>query len=152
MCLLPARRRHSRTLDLNRRNALEGWTLVTYGPSAGVALDGDVVREGRQSLRVSVQVASDVALGQDLALEPARFYRFTGWVKTQGLERLDGKVSGTFQVQRAADRSAIASGENHHGNTDWSRVELAFVAPADGRIRIAPFLVGYGKRAGHGVV
>ena len=129
-------------------NALEGWTLVTYGPSAGVALDGDVVHEGRQSLRVSAKEASDVALGQDLALEPARFYRFTGWVKTQGLERLDAKVSGTFQVQRAADRSAIAAGTNHQGNTDWSRVELAFVAPADGRIRIAPFLVGYGKGRG----
>ena len=35
------------------QNALEGWMLVTYGPSAGVALDGDVVHEGRQSLRVS---------------------------------------------------------------------------------------------------
>ena len=65
--------------------------LVTYGPSARIALDGDVVHEGRQSLRVSADQPSDVALGQDIALEPAGVYRFSGWVQTQGLERLDFK-------------------------------------------------------------
>ena len=53
-------------------NALEGWMPITYGPSARIALDGEVVHEGRQSLRVSAEEASDVALGQELAVEPKR--------------------------------------------------------------------------------
>ena len=84
-------------------------------------------------------------MGQDISLTPADWYRFTGWVKTRGLVRIDAQVSGTFQVQRSANRSAIASGEMHQGDTPWNRVELVFQAPADGRVRIAPFLVGYGK-------
>ena len=106
------------------------------------------MHEGRQSLRVFAKEASDTALGQDITLEPSSCYRFTGWVKTQGLERLDAQVSGTFQVQRSADRSAISGGESHEGDTPWTRVDLAFIAPADGKVRIAPFLAGYGKGRG----
>ena len=68
-------------------DALDGWQLITYGPAATVALDVGVVHEGRQSLRVCANEASDTALGQDITLEPSCCYRFTGWVKTQGLER-----------------------------------------------------------------
>jgi alpha-N-arabinofuranosidase len=127
---------------------IEGWDVVTYGNAATVAPDGRDPREGAQSIRVSAALPSDTALGQDLALEPGRWYRFSGWVKTRGLDPMGAPVCGTFQVQRSHDRSAIAGGPNHLGDTPWSKVDLVFRVPPDGGIRIAPFLVGYGKGRG----
>jgi alpha-L-arabinofuranosidase len=130
------------------RAPLDGWELITDSPSARVELDSGVAHDGAQSLRISADLPSDTALGQDLVVRPGAWYRFSGWVKTRGLDPMDAPVCGTFQVQRSPDRSVIAGGPSHSGDTPWSRVELVFRAPADGAIRIAPFLVGYGKGRG----
>jgi alpha-L-arabinofuranosidase len=130
------------------RVPLEDWQVVTYGSSAAAELDAHEVHEGAQSLRISAALPSDTALGQDLSLCPGAWYRFSGWVKTRGLDPLDAPVCGTFQVQRSAGRSVIAGGPSHSGDTPWSRVELVFRAPPDGGVRVAPFLVGYGKGRG----
>ncbi len=45
---------------------LEGWEVVTYGADAKVEPDRNVVREGRQALRVSAEEPSDTALGQEV--------------------------------------------------------------------------------------
>jgi Carbohydrate binding domain len=127
---------------------LDGWEIVTHGARADVAIGDKEVHEGRQSLRVTASEASDTALGQEVCLNPGRWYRFTGWVKTRGLQPLNAPVTGTFQVQRSAGRGQLASGLNHQGDTDWARVFLFFQAPADGRVRIALFLTGYGKGKG----
>jgi alpha-N-arabinofuranosidase len=127
---------------------LEGWAVVTYGAAAKVEADVRVVREGRQALRVSAVERSDTALGQEVSLRPGGWYRFKGWVRTIGLDPLDAPVCGTYQVQGAGGRGILASGASHRGDTDWTEVVLAFQAPADGCVRIAPFLVGYGKGQG----
>jgi alpha-L-arabinofuranosidase len=127
---------------------IDGWQVVTYGAPANVEADRAIVREGRQSLRVTAREPSDTALGQEVALRPRGWYRFIGWVRTAGLDPLDAPVCGTFQVQRAGGQGTLASGPNHRGETDWTKVELVFQAPSDGRVRIAPFLVGFGKGTG----
>ncbi len=129
-------------------SVVEGWDVVTYGARAKVEADRSIVREGRQSLRVSASELSDTALGQEVAVRPGGWYRLNGWVRTRGLDPLDAPVCGTFQVQGAHGRGTLASGPSHSGDTDWTKVELVFRAPGDGRIRIAPFLVGYGKGTG----
>src|SRR5262249_14335776 len=110
--------------------------------------DPSTAHEGRQSLRISAAERSDTALGQEVSLRPGGWYRFTGWVRTIGLETLDATVSGTYQVQRARGRGTLAAGKSHRGDTDWTAVVLVFQAPGDGRIRIAPFLAGFGKGRG----
>jgi len=127
---------------------LDGWEIITYGARADVALDDNEVHEGRHSLRITAREASDTALGQEVCLDPSHWYRFTGWVKTRGLQALDAPVTGTFQVQRPGGRGQLASGSNHQGDTDWANVFLFFQAPSDGWVRIAPFLAGYGKGIG----
>ena len=57
-------------------------------------------------------------------------------------------MSGTYQIQRAGGHGTLAGGPSLHGDTDWSLVTLVFQAPSDGRIRVAPFLVGFGKGRG----
>ncbi len=127
---------------------LDGWEIVTYGARAEAAIDEAEVREGRQSLRVIANEASDTALGQDVSVNPGCWYRFSGWVKTRDLQPLSASVTGTFQVQRLHGHGVLASGTNHQGNTNWASVILFFQAPADGWVRIAPFLAGYGKGKG----
>jgi alpha-L-arabinofuranosidase len=127
---------------------LDGWDVVTYGAASKVEPDRMVVHEGRQALRISASESSDTALGQEVTLRPRGWYLLHGWVRTRGLDPLDAPVCGTFQVQHAGGRGIIAAGPSHSGDTDWTKVELAFQAPADGRVRIAPFLVGFGKGTG----
>ena len=127
---------------------LDGWEIITYGASADVAIDTKDVLDGRQALRVTAIQGSDTALGQEVNVQPGSWYRFTGWIKTRDLQPLDASVIGTFQVQRSRGRDQLASGPNHLGDTDWTSVVLVFQAPPDGRVRIAPFLAGYGKGQG----
>ena len=128
---------------------LDGWQVVTYGAKAAVALDGREVREGAWSVRVSAETASDTALGQDLSLQPGQWYRFTGWVKTRGLDPLGAPVSGTFQVQRSTAAALIAGGPSHSGDTalEPGRAGLPGTRPtaASGSPR---FWSGYGKGRG----
>jgi alpha-N-arabinofuranosidase len=127
---------------------LEGWQLVAYGASAACTLDDREAHEGKRSLRVEADEPSDTALGQEIDLQPGRWYRFTGWVKTRSLQPVDATVTGTFQVQRAGGRGVLAGGPSHRGDVDWTPVVLTFHVPAEGRVRIAPFLAGYGKGRG----
>jgi len=128
--------------------ALEPWTTHVYGARPELVLDGEVRREGRQSLRVSATELSDTAFGQEIVLRPGALYRLTGWVRTQGLDPRGAPVYGTFQVQHPAGWGSIATGENHGGDTEWCQVAIVFRAPAGGLTRIAIFFVGFGKGIG----
>ena len=129
-------------------SVVDGWDVVTYGARADVRPDRTVVQEGRQSLRITVSEPSDTALGQEMALRPGGWYRFSGWVRTSGLDPRDAPVCGTYQIQRAGGKGTVASSASHPGDNDWTEVVLVFQAPADGRVRIAPFLVGFGNGTG----
>lgn len=126
----------------------EGWTLHVYGAQPEVASDQVVAREGRRSLRVSASALSDTAFGQELRLTPGRWYRLTGWVRTENLDPHGAPVFGTFQVQHPAGRGVVATGRNHGGTADWTRETIYFTPPGDGLTRIALFFVGYGKGTG----
>ncbi len=128
--------------------ALEAWTTHIYGATPRIALDPEVAREGRQSLRVEADDLSDTAFGQEVMLRPGRWYRFSGWVRTRGLDPHGAPVYGTFQVQQPGGRGIIASGANHQGDTDWAAVPIFFQAPPGGLTRLAIFFVGFGKGTG----
>ena len=49
---------------------LDGWTTHVYGATPRIALDPEVAREGRRSLRVTADELSDTAFGQEIT-EPA---------------------------------------------------------------------------------
>jgi alpha-N-arabinofuranosidase len=126
----------------------KGWEVHVYGAKADVVADTDVVHEGKQSLRIAAKELSDTALGQDIRLKPGQFYRFTGWVRTRQLDPHTAPVFGTFQIQRPGGEGVIVTGTNHKGDTDWVKDTLYFETPADGRVRIAVFFVGFGKGTG----
>ena len=126
----------------------DGWEVHVYGAKSDVATDAKIVKDGKCSLRISATEPSDTALGQEVRLKGGQCYRLSGWVRTQKLYPHEAPVCGTFQVQHAGGRGVIASGINHAGDMEWVRETLYFEAPADGRVRIAVFFVGFGKGTG----
>ncbi|MFL5241359.1 MAG: alpha-L-arabinofuranosidase C-terminal domain-containing protein [Gemmataceae bacterium] len=127
---------------------LDAWSLHVYGAQPQVEADKRVLHDGKQSLRISSAKPSDTALGQEIELKANEVYRFSGWVRTRGLDPLGAPVFGTFQIQQAGGSGVIASGVNHGGDTDWTEVSIVFEAPASGKARIAVFFVGFGKGTG----
>jgi alpha-N-arabinofuranosidase len=124
------------------------WERVVYGAPATIESDATIHHGGARSLAISACEPSDAALGQEVTLEPAAWYRFHGFVRTQGVDPKDAPTCGTFQIQRPRGAGILAAGRSHRGDCDWSEVVLPFQTPADGRVRIALFLVGFGKGTG----
>jgi hypothetical protein len=126
----------------------EGWEVAVYGAQPQLTRDTQVFHEGHSALRIHADAPSDTALGQEIRLQPVSAARLRGWVKTKGLDPHNAPVYGTFQVQRPGGRGVLASGGNHGGDTGWTEVSVPFLAPADGRVRICVFFVGFGKGTG----
>ncbi|MCU0962006.1 MAG: hypothetical protein MUF48_18085 [Pirellulaceae bacterium] len=128
--------------------AHEHWSLHVYGAQPAVSLDTHLPHEGYQSLRVTASALSDTAFGQEVQLTPGRWYRLTGWIRTEELDPHGAPVCGTVQIQHPGGHGVVASGRNHVGTADWTRETLYFTPPGQGQTRIALFLVGYGKGTG----
>ena len=126
----------------------ENWSLHVYGAQPEVSLDQTTRHEGKQSLRVAATELSDTAFGQELQLTPGRWYRLTGWIRTENLDPHGAPVFGTFQIQQPGGRGIVATGQNHGGTSDWTCETIYFTPPGDGLTRIAVFFVGYGKGTG----
>jgi membrane associated rhomboid family serine protease len=129
-------------------NGIEGWSVVTIGPPARYEFDANVKREGRQALRVTASQPTDTACGQEIMLKPGHWYRFSGWVRTRGLDPRGAPVYGTFHIHARAVNDFICKGPNHRDDTDWKQVELTFQARGDGLTRIVLFFVGFGAGTG----
>jgi WD40 repeat protein len=128
---------------------IEGWTTWSHGPPSQFEFDRDVVREGRQSLRVTASDPADCGCWQLVDLKPRQWYHFSGWVRTRGLKvhgafRRDSPLGwGTIIIQRldrpgeGPEATILARGDNHSGDTEWTRISLRFQAPDDGKARIS---------------
>jgi membrane associated rhomboid family serine protease len=127
---------------------LEGWTTAILGPRPRFEFDTDVVREGRQALRVSAPIPTDAGCYQEVMLKPGQWYRFSGWVRTRGLDPHGAPVHGTFHIHARAVNDIIARGTNHGGDTEWTEVAITFQARGDGLTRICVFFVGFGRGTG----
>jgi alpha-N-arabinofuranosidase len=124
------------------------YTKAIYGAAPTIRPDAATSAEGKQSLQISATEPSDTAIAQDVALTPGHVYRFSGSVRTKDLAP-DGASStyGTFQIQDPAGQT-LARMKNHRGTTDWTRESVSFRAPADGKVHVVCFLVGFGKGTG----
>ena len=126
---------------------LDDWRIAVYGARPEITFDKSVVREGRQALRVVANEPSDTAIGQDVQLKSGHWYRFSGWVRTRGLNPYGSPVYGTFRIHNAA-HNAIAEGANHGADTEWNQVVLKFQAPPGPPPSVVMFFVGFGKGTG----
>ena len=143
-------RRNSSLMNagFDSENPRQGWSLHVYGAQPAIAEDPTIRQEGRVSLRISADEPSDTALGQEVDLQPGRWYCLTGWIRTENLDPRGSPTCGTLQVQLPDGRGIVAAGKNHPGTNDWIQETIYFTPPGDGRTRISVFFVGYGKGTG----
>lgn len=125
-----------------------GWDLTVYGAQPILARDTQVTHSGEGALRIAAETPSDAALGREVRLKPDRFYRLRAWVRTRGLDPHGAPVSGALQVQGPGGQGILASSASRRGDIDWSEATAPFLSPADGRVRLCLFFVGFGKGTG----
>jgi alpha-N-arabinofuranosidase len=130
------------------QDGVRGWTCATYGATADLSIDPSGGPEGKPSLNIRSDRPSDTAYAQDLDVIPGQIYRLSGWVKTEGLNPGSAQVSGTIQAQAPGGVAILASGENHAGDTPWTKESVYFVGPSGGRAHIALFFCGWGRGTG----
>jgi serine/threonine protein kinase len=136
---------------------MEGWKGWSHWTNQSLfEFDRDVVREGRQSLRLTSSEPADCGVWQVVDLKPRQWYHFTGWVRTRGL-KVHGTTLGvgTITIHRWPIRAGepawevLASGDNHWGDTEWTPISLRFRAPDHGgQAYIGVRLAGFGRATG----
>jgi alpha-N-arabinofuranosidase len=121
---------------------------VVYGAPPTIAPDTRVFVQGRQSMRIDAKRPSDTAVAQDVLVRPGGIYRFSGRVKTRNLvPEPSSWTYGTYQIQTPGGHT-IARLRNHRDTTEWTEESVVFRAPADGKLHIVCFHVGFGKGTG----
>jgi rhomboid protease GluP len=129
-------------------SGLEGWSRNNNDPRIRIEFDTDVVREGRQALRVTNPHPADTGFYQEVVLKPGQWYRFSGWVRTRGLDPRGAAVFGTFLIQHPGGHSTMVAGDNHGADTEWTKVVREFQAPASGAVRVCVCVVCFGAGTG----
>jgi hypothetical protein len=136
---------------------MEGWKGWSHWTNQSLfEFDRDVVREGRQSLRLTSSEPADCGVEQVVDLKPRQWYHFTGWVRTRGLKVHGATLRvGTITIHRwpilpgEPAWRVLASGDNHWGDTEWTPISLRFRAPDHGgQAYIGVRLAGFGRATG----
>jgi len=97
-----------------------GWILRRWGGKGemGLATPG---RTGSQCVTISSATGADLSFGQRAAVLPFSKYRFSGWIRTEGIEATTGK-GALFNLHGMAGCETPAVTGTH----DWTRVEMVF--------------------------
>jgi hypothetical protein len=136
---------------------MEGWKGWSHWTNQSqFEFDREVVREGRQSLRLTSSEPADCGVWQVVDLKPRQWYHFTGWVRTRGLKVLPATLRvGTVTIHRWPIRAGepawevLASGDNHWGDTEWTPISFRFQAlDLGGQAYIGVRLAGFGRATG----
>ncbi|MBO6060807.1 MAG: hypothetical protein J6P98_01640, partial [Clostridia bacterium] len=123
----------------------DGWTCHSYEAEYENDPENASVRceeqEGHGSVvYMSAKAEDDVALYQEIAVEPSSLYRLTCQVKTRGVENGNGA--------NIALRDIIAASEGVYGDTDWTELELVGrTGPAQTYMIVSCRIGGYGMVA-----
>lgn len=74
------------------------WYGTAVSGTATYTLVQDEHKSGNKSLKLSSSTGADASWKQDINVKPSTTYTFTGWVRTEDLEKIDAEVYGTFYI------------------------------------------------------
>ncbi|MGI3785583.1 MAG: hypothetical protein ACRYG2_32960 [Janthinobacterium lividum] len=94
---------------------------------------------GQRSLAIAATKRADVAWTQTVQVTPGQRYRFSGWIKTNGVTHaIEGVDAGAnLSIVGTFTRSEAVIGDH-----DWTYRSVTVAAPADGRLTLGARL-GY---------
>jgi hypothetical protein len=122
---------------------LTGWNkLWTRTPGGRVAIDTELYRSGKQSVRVEHSGQQDWSFHQErtLSVEPGQIYELTGWV------RVEGEGTATLSVTLRGENDQVIDwafgGVQSRASDKWRKLHSRFIIPAGGRT-MHPRLIGH---------
>lgn len=114
--------------------AQTSWTFSSWSKTGAVAIDTEVKREGKASVRIeNLKGGDDSFLRQTVTVKPKTRYRLTGYIMTKGVE-----VKGTGATLSLA--GGFEKTESITGDQRWKKVTLEFVTGPLDTIEIGPRL------------
>ena len=120
------------------------------------AWDGAIAYAGRHSIRMSAPMGAEAAWTSPMIdVKPNTKYRFTGYVRTQGVAPQKARFSGTYVISVHSDRGPLfprpfAAGPCLEGDNEWTEVNLEFKTPARAtHLQVSAAIAWGGKAAGH---
>jgi len=136
--------------DADRDGIPDGWQRAGSAVPEVVALDSEVKKEGRASLRLeSRSRPTDNHFCQTVGLEPGAIYRVSAWVKTKDYKAVEGApVRATISVRTHFNGGLIECGRPREGTTEWEEETLDFAAPGNGKAVIACEYASWGRATG----
>ncbi|MEW5757520.1 MAG: phospholipid carrier-dependent glycosyltransferase [Pseudomonadota bacterium] len=114
------------------------WVKISWQPHGEAVLD-EQVRYGDSgpSVRIHAETENDISFAQAVPVIKGRYYRFSSWVNTAGIE---GQVGANLSVLGGFSRSKVTL----QGDTPWTFVEQVFYADKDEEVQFALRLGFYG--------
>lgn len=122
----------------------QAWRPRGYSGQAQLAwVDGG--RNGGKCLQIQSETGSDYSWYADITVKPNTRYRFSGWVRTAGLQSIRNGMGALFNVHTMGQTVTPAV----RGDQDWTRVEVEFETQAGQRsISINCLFGGWGWASG----
>jgi alpha-N-arabinofuranosidase len=126
------------------------WKQWIYadGKAPVIRADERESAEGRRSLLIQAEDPADVALGQIVALPPATVWRARCRVKTDKLQARDQTDTAAALHIQTPEAAPVARGPSTFDTSGWKETGVFFRVPADGRVKVTLFFIGYGKGTG----
>ncbi len=119
---------------------LADWRTHDWAGRAGFAVS-DIAHDGAHSILVEAGAAGcDSAWYAPVSLRPHARYRLTGWIRTRGVEPLDG-LGALFNLHGRVERSEPVTGDR-----DWTQVGFEFETGWETSVQVN-CLVGYHGQA-----
>ncbi|HTI72225.1 MAG TPA: PVC-type heme-binding CxxCH protein [Candidatus Limnocylindria bacterium] len=123
-----------------------GWRTVTHSGRGTFAV-GDTGHTGSRSVQISSENGADVSWTAMVSVKPRTDYKFTGWIKTQGVAKRGGAHGAMFNIHELQD--PIRGGTKAiTGDTDWTQVQLNFNSGEMTSVTINCLFGGWGPATG----
>jgi mono/diheme cytochrome c family protein len=122
----------------------KGWSLRMYGGDRNAVKlsSSDQGRNKSKALQITATKSVDAGAGIELQLEPNTSYRFSAWVRTEGVTRTGG-MGAMINVHGAQERS-----KGMDGTRDWQQLSFDFKTDGDGGELLHCLFGGYGGSTG----
>jgi alpha-L-arabinofuranosidase len=117
------------------------WNAITWDGEARLTAD----QSGRSGLaaRIASEAGADAAWSQTVSVPPNARLRLSGWIRTRGVQPLDGQ-GALLNVQEISEaRSGVVTGTN-----DWTRVQVEFDTGVNQSLQINALFGGWGQATG----
>ncbi len=123
-----------------------GWAPVTHGGRGSFSV-ADTGHSGGHSIKITSENGGDLSWAGHAKVKPRTEYKLTGWIKTEGLQKVAGGIGALLNVHEMQDAVHGAT-KGLTGDNGWTQVELTFNSGEMTEVTINCLFGGWGRAKG----